>query len=215
MWLRERLLFFSSFRKRFHDTGAIMPSSRVLAKAMVAGLGTSEGPRKILEVGPGTGSFTWEIIPLLGPNDELHLCEINEDLLSFLRRKIQQNPEFASYQKQIIYHSCPIQDLDSNLSFHHIVSGLPFNNFKPELVEQILDSYKRRLLPGGTARIFEYLAVRHAKMPFADPQERVRLKRISSIMKEICGQYAIFKRIIWLNFPPGIAWCLCFDGAAQ
>ncbi|MFH1741220.1 MAG: methyltransferase domain-containing protein [bacterium] len=211
MSFRERLIFLSHFRKRFHDTGAITPSSRGLARAMVAGLGESQEPGRILEVGPGTGAFTWEIIPLLGPDDELHLCEINGDLLAFLREKIEQTPEFAGQSDRIAYHTCPVQELDADLRYHHIISGLPFNNFPAELVEEILDNYRKRLLPGGTLRFFEYYGIRPAKIPFVSKRERERLRKISAIVGSLCQRHSIRNSLICLNLPPAVAWCLRFD----
>ena len=213
MSLQERLLFWSNFRRRFHDTGAITPSSRGLALAMVEGIQDAQEPRRILEVGPGTGPFTRQIIRLLKPGDELHLCEINSDLLNFLRQQIERAPEFSEQKEQIVYHPCPVQELDEDLDFQHIVSGLPFNNFPPELVEDILNSYRQRLAAGGTLRFFEYLAIRVLKAPFVTRNERDRLKNIADILNDLCDKHATKKTIVWLNLPPAIAWRLSFDNS--
>ena len=215
MSLRERLLFLSNFWARFHETGAITPSSQALARAMVAGLGVSQEPRRILEVGPGTGAFTREMIPLLGPYDELHLCEVNGDLLDFLKRRIEADPDFSGQNKRIVYHTCLVQELDGLLRYHHIVSGLPLNNFPAEVVEEILNGYQERLLPRGTLRFFEYFAIRQAKIPFVSRKERDRLRRISTILGDLCRRHAIRKTVVWLNLPPAIAWCLSFDRQDQ
>ena len=185
------------------------------ARAMVAGLERSEEPRKILEVGPGTGSFTREIISLLGAEDELHLCEVNHDLLTYLKKKIEDDPRFSSHKEQIFCHGCPVQDLDGDIRYHHIVSGLPFNNFQPEVVEEILDKYKQQLLPKGTLRFFEYLAIRQAKMPLVGREERSRLNNVASIVGDLCHKHAIRKTVVWLNLPPAVAWCLRFDSPSD
>src|SRR5437763_11599688 len=56
--------FFRETRRHFSDTGALLPSSRFLARALVSELhkrgdkGTSAKPFRILEVGPGYGSVS-------------------------------------------------------------------------------------------------------------------------------------------------------------
>ena len=181
----------------------------------MAGLGQSEEPRRILEVGPGTGSFTREIIALLGPEDELHLCEANTEFLAFLKRRIENDPELSNRKNQISYYTCPIQNLEGDDRYHHIISGLPFNNFPAEVVEEILNRYREHLLPGGTLRFFEYLAIRQTKIPFVSRDERHRLRRISVVLGDLCRRYAIRKTVVWFNLPPAIAWCLVFDDGNQ
>ncbi len=206
MSIHERLLFLSNFRKRFYDTGAVTPSSRALARAMTEGLESTDRPLVLLEVGPGTGAFTRQILSKLGPKDELHLCEINGELLDYLRKEMESDP--SAQEKRIVYHHCPVQELDGDLRVHHIVSGLPFNNFPPSLVEEILETYRMRLLPGGTLRFFEYLAVRDIKIRFARREERLRLREIDRVLSGFCGSHSTIKKVVWMNIPPAIAWCL-------
>ena len=55
--------FFREFRRHVRNTGALVPSSRFLARALVSELHQPRGPGRILEVGPGTGSVTREMWP--------------------------------------------------------------------------------------------------------------------------------------------------------
>ncbi|MFP6764474.1 MAG: hypothetical protein VB858_12680, partial [Planctomycetaceae bacterium] len=77
MPLREYATFFRQFRQRFETTGAIAPSSRYLARAMVGPLsqrGHAE-PVRILEIGPGTGAVTRTLITHMRDGDHLDLVE--------------------------------------------------------------------------------------------------------------------------------------------
>jgi len=69
--------FFREFRHHFRTTGAILPSSRFLARALVRHLRGPRAPSRILEVGPGTGSVTCEIARRMLPGDRLDAVEIN------------------------------------------------------------------------------------------------------------------------------------------
>ncbi|MBX7245522.1 MAG: hypothetical protein K1X53_08480, partial [Candidatus Sumerlaeaceae bacterium] len=72
------ITFIKQTFRNFHHTGAVAPSSRFVAKALIAPLhGRNHAPIHILEAGPGTGALTGEILECLKPGDHLTLCEIN------------------------------------------------------------------------------------------------------------------------------------------
>ncbi len=48
--------FFSQFRQQYFTTGSIWPSSRALGRALAAPMRKAKPPRRVLEVGPGTGA---------------------------------------------------------------------------------------------------------------------------------------------------------------
>ena len=54
--------FLTEAVRNFRHTGAVWPSSPILARAMTRSIAEVEGPRRILEVGPGTGPFTKAIL---------------------------------------------------------------------------------------------------------------------------------------------------------
>src|SRR6187397_1142552 len=94
--LAEYRVFWRQFRQAYNSTGAVLPSGRGLAVALsrfvrdgeaapAAGkngaLSQSNDPanaRRILEVGPGTGAVTVQIIDDMRPQDRLVLVERNE-----------------------------------------------------------------------------------------------------------------------------------------
>ena len=88
--------FFREFRRNFHTTGSILPSSGYLATALAKPVKNraegDKGPRKILEVGPGSGAVTEKILAALGPEDHLDLVEINEAFVTLLRRRLAAEP---------------------------------------------------------------------------------------------------------------------------
>src|SRR5438270_8819364 len=93
--------FFRAFRRNFHTTGAILPSSRFLARAMASDLKGPRGPARILEVGPGTGAVTREIVRLLLPGDRLDAVEINPSFVAHLRRRLDEAVLFRRRLDQI------------------------------------------------------------------------------------------------------------------
>src|SRR5437667_11461757 len=73
--------FIRESRRHFRDTGALLPSSRFLAQALVSELRKRRGPGRILEVGPGTGSVTAQILRHLMPGDQLDVVELNKHFI--------------------------------------------------------------------------------------------------------------------------------------
>src|SRR5438876_11512114 len=78
--------FFGQFRQHYHTTGSILPSSRALGRALTRPMRLAQGARRILEVGPGTGAVTAEIVRALRPDDQLDLVEINAQFVAVLER---------------------------------------------------------------------------------------------------------------------------------
>src|SRR5258708_33411212 len=93
--------FFRICRSNFRTTGAILPSSRFLARALVKHL---EGPRpaaRILEVGPGSGSVTIEIARRMRADDRLDAVEINRHFVELLAQRVDGEEVFGRVREQI------------------------------------------------------------------------------------------------------------------
>src|SRR5579885_2267766 len=126
--------FLRECRTHFRHTGAVLPSSRFLARALVSELRKPRGPSRILEVGPGTGSVTREIARLLLPGDRFDAVEINGRFVELLRRRLQTERVFVHCREQVEIMHAAVEDLDGEGTYDFIVSGLPLNNFPAEMV---------------------------------------------------------------------------------
>ena len=158
--LSDIRLFFGEFRRNFHTTGAILPSGRRLAAALARFVADgSDRPRRILEVGPGTGAVTQRLVALLGPQDRLDLVEFNTSFVECLRRRFQSEPAFQAVANRARVLHCPVEDLPPGEKYHLLVSGLPLNNFAADDVRRILGVMTGLLEPGGTLSFFEYIAL--------------------------------------------------------
>jgi len=203
--------FFRETRRHFGDTGALLPSSRFLARALASELrklrgpqGTSPTPCRILEVGPGTGSVTREILRQLRPGDHLDAVELNSRFVALLERRLAKEWLFQFHHQQVkIIHSA-VEDLPGEAIYDFIVSGLPLNNFPVAHVREIFKVYKRLLKPGGTLTYFEYVLIRQLKTPFVNRRERRRLYRIGRVIGEYIRDYQIRRQKVLINVPPAI-----------
>ncbi len=202
--LAELRLFFREFRRNFHTTGSITPSSRFLGKALARFVGGGGQPRRVLEVGPGTGAVTTHIVRRLGPRDQFDLVELNDSFVELLRRRFAEEPEWRSVAERTRILHQPLEEVVEQGTYDVIVSGLPLNNFAAASVEQILAAFATLARPGGTLSFFEYVAVRPMRAVFAGADERQRLRDIGRLLKGLLGKGEIRRECVLVNVPP--AW---------
>jgi phospholipid N-methyltransferase len=194
--------FFRECRRQFRTTGAVLPSSRFLARALVRQL---RGPRpagRILEVGPGTGSVTREIARWMLPQDRLDAVEINGHFVAVLQKEVREDRAFRACRDRIQVIHAAVEDLPGESVYDYIVSGLPLNNFSVAQVRSIFATYRRLLKPGGTLTYYEYVLVRQLKTPFVNRRERRRLFRVGRVMSGYIRDYQIRRERIFINVPP-------------
>jgi phosphatidylethanolamine/phosphatidyl-N-methylethanolamine N-methyltransferase len=201
----ECLRFYRQFREQYNTTGSILPSSRALGRALTRPMRRAAGPRRILEVGPGTGAVTREIVRGLRPDDRFDIVEINGAFVAHLEERFAAELDFRRHRAQCRVLHAPLQQVPGAACYDFIVSGLPLNNFSLGLVEDIFASYQRLLEPHGTLSYFEYLAIRALKMPFVAPQERDRLERLTVYLEEKIRRYQIGSEEVYCNMPPAVA----------
>jgi phospholipid N-methyltransferase len=214
--LAEHGLFFKQFLLRYHETGAIAPSSRWLAEALVSHVDRpATEPRRILEVGPGTGAVTGRLVRKLAPHDSLELVELNDHFVSHLRRRFDSEPHWQAVAARSKIMHQPVQELPGRQVYDLIVSGLPLNNFSVELVEQILDTFERLLKPGGTLSFFEYPGVRPARALASLGRDRARLAGIGAAMERMFLKHETRRQWVLPNLPPAVVHHVRLAGAAE
>jgi phospholipid N-methyltransferase len=232
-WADYRV-FWRQFREMYESTGAVLPSGRALAAALsryvrdgewhaARSLRDSESAvseklpyvgRRILEVGPGTGAVTGQIVRAMWPGDRLVLVERNDQFVAWLRRRLGEMPEFESASDRITLVHAAVEELPEEKPFHLIISGLPLNNFSAESVKQILAKLRRLLAQGGTLSFFEYVAIRRAKALVSRREERERLRSISALFRDLLGEHETRRELVLANVPPAWVHHVRFDGTA-
>lgn len=241
-FLAERRLMWQAFRKDFFHTGSVIPSSRYLGRELAANLRSSRPSARILEIGAGTGPVTAQIIPYLIPGDQLDVVEINGDFIPLLQKRFPQatvhhaeggaplsplspggrrvegegvqSPALSpSYSMRLLH--APVQQVLGEGVYHHLISGLPFNNFPIKLVREIWQSIHRLAAPGATFAFFEYVAIREVKMPFTKGDERKRLHLVGRHLAREIRQHETHARKVFLNVPPAVVHHLRFGESRE
>jgi phosphatidylethanolamine/phosphatidyl-N-methylethanolamine N-methyltransferase len=197
--------FISQAIKNNRFTGAVLPSSSMLAKAMTKSLRQHAGPKRLLEVGPGTGPFTRYMLEALRAGDELHVVEINPAFARRLEKTLLQ-PFRRTHPKVVVDMHCePIQTAALDGRFDYIVCGLPFNNFPPAEVRSIFRQLLELLKPGGELAYFEYAGVRIMKGAIVDEEGRRKLKRIHLMGRVLSRRHRGRRELVLGNMPPAVA----------
>ena len=204
-YLSECREFYQQFRRQYHNTGSILPSSRPLARALVSRLRGRRGPARILEVGPGTGAVTEEILRQLRPGDRLDIVEINADFVALLRRRFTEEPLWQQRSGQARLIHAPLQEVEGEGLYDYLISGLPLNNFSVPLVRDIFAAYRRLLRPGGVLSYFEYLMIRSLKMLFVRGHDRARLHALSRLLESEIHAHQFLEQWVFPNVPPAVA----------
>ncbi len=214
MALDELTYFFKQFSADSVGVSAVAPTSAFSAREMGSEIARTKGAKRVLEVGTGTGSIAVEIAKMLGPDDELWLCEYNADFTAFLENRVATDPGFAAVRDNVhiftgSFLELPVEAVATPFDF--IVSSLPHNSFDADFVSQIFETYKSVLKPGGVLSYIEYMGGRLVKKIKPDEDEANNSHPISAAMLE---QYEIRRANVFLNFPPAYIHHLRFGEAA-
>ncbi|MBL9078184.1 MAG: methyltransferase domain-containing protein [Planctomycetes bacterium] len=146
-------LFLRKFLRDPGGIASVWPSSRHLARAMLAGIRLQPGDA-VVELGPGTGPFTERIRGLLDavPGSAYLGVDLDEEFVALLRRR---HPD-------IEFVVADAGNLDQLLADRPrlrpaaFVSGLPLVSMDREVVQRLLRTVHSALPPGGVFRTFSY-----------------------------------------------------------
>ena len=221
-WFNESRTFLRQYRTNFKHTGAVLPSGRSLGRALTYFVrrpqsenGATCGPRRVLEVGPGTGAVTRHICDGLTPQDTLDLCELNAAFVEVLHQRLAGESPFRDVASRVAVHHKPVEELLADEPFDLIVSGLPLNNFEVGEVEHILKLFGRLLKPTGTLSFFEYIGIRKLRAAVSDAAGRDRLRGIERAMNGILRGGEIRRDHVWANVPPAYVHHVRFTAAPR
>jgi phosphatidylethanolamine/phosphatidyl-N-methylethanolamine N-methyltransferase len=180
--LDDEVKFIRSWIEKPISTGAVMPSSRVLARAMARYVDPqSNGP--VIELGPGTGPVTQALVRQGIDPARLVLVEFNPDFCRLLRARYPA----ATVVQGDAYRLRRLLDGYVDERAAAVVSGLPLVT-KPLRTRLRLISDAMTLLATGAP----FVQFTYAMVP--------------PIPKGLSGVRAEASELIWMNLPPARVW---------
>lgn len=191
--LAERLQFLGSFLCHPLSVGALVPSSRRLARAVVDGCDLRHA-ETVVELGAGTGVLTRLILERLNPGATFLAMELDERNARGLRRRLPNldvcQDSAARLRAHLRRRGRPTADC--------IISALPWGNMSRRTQDRILAAVFASLRPGGLFATYAYL---HAQWL---PGSRQFKRRLSTRFDRVSTT-----PIIWRNLPPAFVYHCC------
>lgn len=151
--MKETLLFLGQIARRWRTTGAVAPSGKALAQAMAQAVGPIGEGQVILELGPGTGVFTRELLRRY-PRNRVVAVEVNDAFASRLTEVFPAVTVVRGCASQLEYHLAELNIAPENVAA--VVSGLPLLSLPDDLPQRILGSVAAVLRPGRRYVQFTY-----------------------------------------------------------
>ncbi|BCN29390.1 class I SAM-dependent methyltransferase [Anaeromicropila herbilytica] len=148
------LNFLIQFLKSPRSIGAIAPSGKFLARKMMEPI-RFDNAKGIVEFGPGTGSFTREIVRQKSRDSVLILIENNRFFCQQLKEKYKN-----CQGVYVIYGNAEnVNEYLKKYGFDtadYIISGLPFTSLPVKVSENILTSTQKAIGKNGQFITFQY-----------------------------------------------------------
>jgi hypothetical protein len=150
--IKDGLGFFGAFLGQPGSVGAVLPSTRYLARALVGRLDLQPG-ELVVEFGPGTGPMTAVIRELLPSRSKYLGIELEPKFHDLLTRR------FSTME----FHLGSAGDLPRILEDRglpkamRILSGLPFASLPAKVQDSVVDGVSACLHEHGDFRTFQYL----------------------------------------------------------
>jgi phospholipid N-methyltransferase len=143
------LSFFTAWMAAPGRVGAIAPSGAALADLITRDITPNTGP--VLELGPGTGAFTYHLLKRGVRQQDLTLIEYGSDFMRLLQFRFPGARvlwmDAARLASERLYEGAPVGA---------VVSGLPLLNMSPRKVMAIVGGAFSYLRPGGAFYQFTY-----------------------------------------------------------
>ena len=146
------ILFFKRFLANQLRVGYVVPSSPFLTRQTARRIDFSR-PRVVVELGPGEGCHTRQIVKRMDPHSRLILFELDEEFVSHLRKQFVRDPRVTVLNTDALHLPETLRDL-GHAHCDYIVSGLPFFVIEPETKDRLLQSIARAM--DGNSRFITY-----------------------------------------------------------
>ncbi|RUX94003.1 MULTISPECIES: methyltransferase domain-containing protein [unclassified Mesorhizobium] len=134
--------FFLAWLRNPRSIAAVAPSGARVAALMTQDIDSATGP--VMELGPGTGAFTYSLLKRGVCEKDLTLVEFSADFVQLLKSRFPQ----ARVLKMDATRLADLRLFD-RASAGAVISGLGFRAMQPKQVTAILNGAFKYLRPNG------------------------------------------------------------------
>ncbi|WBB50412.1 methyltransferase domain-containing protein [Verrucosispora sp. WMMA2044] len=183
-------LFVREFLRNPARTASIIPSAAAVGRRMAAAVPEVDDP-VVVELGPGTGSFTAEIQRRLAARGRHLAVELNDRFATQLQGRFPSVDVAVGDAAQLrrLLDERQVRFADA------VISGLPYALFSASELDRMMSAVRESLAPNGTFAAFAYV---HAV--WTPPARRFyRLLRGSFRQVDV-------SKAVWHNMPPAFVY---------
>lgn len=149
--MREKLLFLKNFLRNPLRNASIIPSSKASSRAMLKGIDFNR-VSVVVELGPGNGVFTQEIIKTVNDDTKIIVFEIEPTYINLLHHKFGDRIILINKGAHLLLETLEELGIDK---VDVIISGLPF--LKGEIKQQTDEAIYQLTKKGAIYRFFTYM----------------------------------------------------------
>lgn len=149
--MREKVLFLKNFFRNPLRNASVIPSSKASSKAMLKGIDFNR-VSVVVELGPGNGVFTQEIIKTVTADTKIIVFELEPTYINLLQNKFGDRITLVNKSAHLLSETLEELGIDK---VDVIISGLPFlqGDIKQKTDEAIYQLTRR----GTIYRFFTYM----------------------------------------------------------
>jgi phosphatidylethanolamine/phosphatidyl-N-methylethanolamine N-methyltransferase len=180
--MKEGELFFRQWLRSPKSMGSVLPSSRVLARAIAAEIAWQPG-QYVVELGGGTGAITQGLIERGIPRDRIIVIELDGSLYSYLKDRLTGCTVIQGDATRLdeILARYEVGEIGT------VLSGLPMVGMPEAFQRAIIEQSFKVMKPGSFMLQYSYSPI--APVPAAK-----------------FGITAKIARYVLWNFPPAAVW---------
>lgn len=147
--------FIKQFFKDKKMVGAVSPSTRFLGEKMLQNIDFNSA-KLIIELGPGTGVFTDEIIKRMASDAILLVFELNDNFYESLAERIKDPRVKIFHESAEFIQKYITEEQGENTKADVVVSSLPLMVFPESLRNSVVDASFNCLKQKGKYVQFQY-----------------------------------------------------------
>ena len=156
----KKIDFFKVAVKSMKTSGTVIPSSRFLAQKMLKEIDFSSC-NVLVELGPGNGVITNQILKKINPNSHLICFEVNDVFYQNLKKI--NHPQLTVLKASAEEIKSEMKKLGFSKACH-IISSLPLTIIPNSVSDAILENSLNSLIKDGTFIQYQYSLTYYKKL---------------------------------------------------
>lgn len=173
------------FIRDWKETGAVMPSSRYLARDAVRRVvrqleKPGREPVSVLELGPGTGTFTERILPKIKKGDRFDVVELNSYFYKILKRRFSTSDSIQLHHQDFL-------TFRPEHKYDFVISSIPYESIPAKHIRLMWEHKLSLCKPDTYIIYYKYVNFNQFR---------------SRYEKQLVRNYCLNKKLVFLNMPP-------------